>query len=160
MTMVPLIAALLLAATTATLAAQDRTPDPLDSAECRAAQDELEAALNDPPSNRRAQRLENARKRAAQICLGPTAGRRDRSGAPYPARVVPAPVISGVPAAPLPPVAAPPAPALAIPRAAAITVCDPGGCWDSEGRRLNSTGPLLMGPRGLCSVQGGVVTCP
>lgn len=70
--------------------------------------------------------------------------------------VVPAPVIETV----HPPVPAlPPAPVEA-PRPAALTTCDPGGCWDSRGKRLDSVGPLLVGPRGACDVQGGVVLCP
>ncbi len=59
----------------------------------------------------------------------------------------------------LPPVALP-APPLAIPRPTVITTCDPAGCWDSDGRRLNNMGPLLMGPRGPCTLQGGVANCP
>jgi hypothetical protein len=52
-------------------------------------------------------------------------------------------------------------PPVAVPRAAAvITTCDPGGCWDSEGRRLNHLGPMLVGPRGLCNLQAGIANCP
>src|SRR5690349_24565914 len=56
--------------------------------------------------------------------------------------VVPPPVIDGPPAV----LVEPPRPPLAIPRPAAVTVCDPGGCWDSDARRLNQVGPLVMGP--------------
>lgn len=70
--------------------------------------------------------------------------------------VVPPPVIDG----PRPPPVAPPPPPLDIPKPAAITTCDPGGCWDSQGRRLDRSGPLLMGPHGACVVQAGVVRCP
>lgn len=96
---------------------------------------------------------------AARTCLGPASGQPQRSGAPQPAQVVPPPVIA-TPSAPatLPP-PAPPLPRLAIPRPATVTTCDPAGCWDSEGRRLNQVGPLLMGPHGLCSIHGGAVTC-
>ncbi|MES3003980.1 MAG: hypothetical protein V4787_25035 [Pseudomonadota bacterium] len=58
------------------------------------------------------------------------------------------------------PAISPPSPPLAIPRPATISSCDPAGCWDSEGRRLNNQGPLLLGPRGPCLQQGGVVSCP
>jgi hypothetical protein len=69
---------------------------------------------------------------------------------------VPPPVIDG----PRPPALNAPAPPLEIPKAAALTNCDPGGCWDSEGRRLDRVGPVLTGPRGACTEQAGVVRCP
>jgi len=71
--------------------------------------------------------------------------------------VVPPPVIDGPPAV----VAEPPRPPLAVPRpAAVVTVCDPGGCWDGEARRLNQVGPVLMGPHGACTMQAGAAQCP
>ena len=159
MMIVRLIAALLLAAP---LAAQAQPRDPLSSAECMAARAALEAALNDEVSSRRAraERLATARRHAALACLGPASGQPQRSGAPEPAQAVPPPVIAVPRAQPTPASPSPaPLPPLAIPRPATITTCDPAGCWDSDGRRLNQMGPLLMGPRGPCSVQGGVVTC-
>lgn len=138
--------------------------DPLSSSECAAARDELEKALSEPPATRQPQRLARARKQAALVCLGPDTGNRERSGAPQPAQAVPAPAITLRPAPePAPALATPqppPTPRLDIPRAAAVTICDPAGCWDSEGRRLNNMGPLLMGPRGLCTIQGGLLNCP
>jgi hypothetical protein len=72
--------------------------------------------------------------------------------------VVPTTAIDRVP---LPPVPAAPAPPPQGSRPAAVTTCDPGGCWDSDGRRLNSVGPQLIAPRGrACNVQAGVVLCP
>lgn len=70
--------------------------------------------------------------------------------------VVPPPVIDGPPAI----VTEPPWPPVAIPRPAVVTTCDPGGCWDSEGRRLNQVGPLLVGPHGACTMQAGAAQCP
>jgi hypothetical protein len=58
------------------------------------------------------------------------------------------------------PVTSTPLPALAIPRPTVITTCDPGGCWDSAGHRLNNLGPMLVGPRGPCTLQGGIANCP
>ncbi len=79
--------------------------------------------------------------------------------APYPAIQVP-PVTGPAVALPqLPPAAASPAP-LALPRAAVITQCDPTGCWDSSGRRLNRVGPGLVAPGGPCTVQGPSALCP
>lgn len=156
-TMIRSIAALLLAAS---LVAQAQPDDALSSSECASAQAELEAALDEKASNPQAlaQRLANARKRAAQACLGPSSGQRQRSGAPEPAQAVP-PIVIAVPPAPPSPAAAP-LPPLDIPRPATMTTCDPGGCWDTNGKRLNQVGPVLIGPRGPCGMYGGVVTCP
>lgn len=154
-----LVAAVLPALFPVLLYAQDR--DPVASPECRAARAELEQALNDLANSRSrpGDRLARARANAAVVCLGGTDGKRERSGAPEPAQVVPPPLATpGRPPA-LPEPAPPNAPP-AIPRPTVITVCDPAGCWDSEGRRLNNVGPLLIGPHGPCSVQGGMVSCP
>jgi len=158
MMMIRSIAALLLAAP---LAVQAQASDPLSSHECAAARAELESALNDDASTpaARAQRLAMARRQAALACLGPSSGQPHRSGAPEVPRAVPPPVISSPRPEAVPAPAATPLPPLAIPRPATITTCDPTGCWDSEGRRLNQVGPLLMGPRGLCNTHGGAVTC-
>lgn len=69
---------------------------------------------------------------------------------------VPPPVIDG----PRPPVSNPPAPAQDIPKATALANCDPGGCWDSDGKRLDRVGPVLRSSRGPCLEQAGVVRCP
>jgi hypothetical protein len=137
--------------------------DPMGSAPCQAARAELDAALSDASGGGpdRAKRRAQARREASRACLGPARGQPERSGAPYPAQTVPPPAISVAPAnAPRLPPVAPPPPALEIARPAQITNCDPGGCWDSQGRRLNQIGPVLIGPQGPCSTQGGVVTCP
>ena len=147
-----LLAALALAAATAAAA------DQLDSPECRAARAELERQL-EAPQARRGERLERAQRQAADVCLGQASGNRRRSGAPEPPLAVPPPVI-GVPRSPPPAEIAAPRPPVPIPRPTVITTCDSAGCWDSEGRRLNQTGPLLIGPKGPCNVQGGLVTCP
>jgi hypothetical protein len=64
-------------------------------------------------------------------------------------------------AAPLLPAA--PVPGSGPPRSQAplgATACDPGGCWASDGTRLQRVGPQLLGPRGFCSLQGGLLHCP
>jgi hypothetical protein len=154
------VAALLLAAAaTCALSAEGPDADPLNSTECAAARDELDKALSEPAERQRArpERLARARQQATRVCLGRDSGNRERSGAPQPVQAVPPAAISVRPAPPTP---APPQPPLAIPRATVITTCDPAGCWDSEGHRLNNVGPLLMGPRGLCTIQGGLLNCP
>ena len=146
----------------ATAAAWAQASDPLKSAECKVALDGLEGVLAENTLGAaRAQRVAAARRQAADACLGRSDDNRARSGAPQPAQAVRPPLTTAKPAASSPPPAAtPPQPPLAIPRPTVITTCDPAGCWDSEGRRLNNMGPLLLGPRGPCTVQGGVATCP
>ena len=157
------IASLLLSAAATALAAQTGEPDPLNSSECAAAREELQQTLDAPAANRqdRLDRLAQARQRAALRCLGSDSGRRERSGAPATPQLVPPATATQRPTSPtLPPVAPPPPPPLAPPRPAPITTCDLGGCWDSEGQRLNRMGPLLIGPRGTCTLQGGLLICP
>lgn len=138
-------------------AAWAQGPDPLKSVECKVALDDLERVLRETTQGpHRAQRVAAARRHAAGACLGHGDDARVRSGAPQPPQVVRPPAAATTP--PSPPAA--PLPPLAIPRPTVITTCDPAGCWDSEGRRLNNMGPLLVGPRGPCTVQGGVATCP
>lgn len=132
--------------------------DPLKSPECKAALDELERVLDEKTQGReRAHRVASARRHATVACLGRAGNAATRSGAPYPPQAVAPPVIAGPAAVRAP---APPPPPLAIPRPTVITTCDPAGCWDSEGRRLDNFGPLLVGPRGPCTVQGGLAACP
>jgi hypothetical protein len=133
--------------------------DPLGTPECVHARAELEAALAAPDA-RHGTRLERARRQARDACLGREAATRQRSGAPEPAQAV-APTLPAAPRAVLPaaPLTAPPPP-MTVPRAAMITTCDPGGCVDTQGRRLNRAGPLLVGPTGLCSAPAGAVSCP
>jgi hypothetical protein len=137
--------------------------DPLHSPECQAAREALAQAQADAASHRNGTReaLATAREDARLACLGRDSGNAQRVGAPEPAIVVP-PAVMEPPPAPRAVVVMPPAPAppLQIQRPAAITACDPGGCWDSNGQRLNQLGPLLVGPHGACTVQGRVVQCP
>jgi len=135
--------------------------DPLRSPECGAARQVLERALDDAAARRPGarERLAQVRRQAVEACLGRESGEAVRTGAPDPVVVVPPPVIAA-PRVAMPSPPAPPPEALAIPRPPTITTCDPGGCWDSEGRRLNSVGPMLVGPRGVCTVQAGLVHCP
>lgn len=135
--------------------------DPLRSPECGAAREVLERALDDASARRPGvrERLAQARKQAIQACLGGESGEAVRTGAPDPVIGAPTPLLPDSRQAAVRP---PPHPAtpLTIQRPATITTCDPGGCRDSEGRRLNSMGPLLMGPGGACTVQAGLVHCP
>ena len=151
------IALIALLALASAAAAGDREPDPMHSPQCEAARAELDTLVAQPRASR--ERLEQARRRVAQACLGASDTVRQRSGAPEPPQVV-APTI-GVQRQPVAPSAIEPAPApLAIPRPTAITTCDAAGCWDSDGRRLNRMGPLLVGPGGVCHGLGAIVNCP
>jgi hypothetical protein len=57
------------------------------------------------------------------------------------------------PAAPVPP---PPT----MERPVLITHCDPSGCWATDGIWRPRVGGTLGGPRGLCTTQGTLVSCP
>ena len=140
--------------------------DSLDSAACRQALDALrvredQARAEAAGRDRReiAARLEPLRHAAARACLGargdpPPAPQGlarppvDVPRVPLPRATVPAP------AAPPAPVAKPPGPPVVV------TTCDAAGCWASDGSRLQRFGTNLMGPRGVCSVQGVVLSCP
>jgi hypothetical protein len=151
-----------LACAACAMAVHAQASDPLHSQECAAARSALDDALNDAVAQRDGARarLAQARKNAGLACLGRSQGNAQRSGAPEPAQAMPLSRMAAAPPEPPPVVVSPPSPPLVIPRAATVTACDPAGCWDSEGRRLNNVGPLLMGPHGFCSVQGGAVQCP
>ncbi|HKB54441.1 MAG TPA: hypothetical protein VKD22_10595 [Ramlibacter sp.] len=141
-------------------AAAPASRDPLHTPECLHAQARLDTALAAPDA-RDSARLARARREVLRVCLGRDTGTRLRSGAPYPAQAVPPAVLAVSPAeAAPPPSISPPAPPVAVQRPGMLMTCDPGGCWDSEGRRLNRIGPILTGPRGPCIRQGRLVACP
>lgn len=141
--------------------------DPLDSPQCRAARTRLDVATAGATgrSDANAQALQAAREHAATACFG-RAGDVTRdlahgSGTRAPQPAVRVPPVTGGATAPVlqaPPLVTPPP--LVVPRAAVITQCDPTGCWDSNGQRLNRVGPALAGPGGPCIVQGNFAMCP
>ena len=135
-------------------------PDPLKSDACKEAIAALEQAAGESASATRSARLAHARENAATVCLGRSKERGTRSGAPYPAQPVSPSATSAPRPLPSPPAAAAQPSAPPPPRPAVITTCDVAGCWDSDGRRLNQMGPLLMSPRGPCTPQGGLANCP
>ena len=94
----------------------------------------------------------------AGLCAPPLRAQRPPPVLQAPIAVKP-PTID-VPAAAVPPAPATPAQPPPRSRAPVLTACDPGGCWDSEGRRLNRAGAVLLGPGGACSTSGVTVQCP
>jgi hypothetical protein len=140
--------------------AHAQNADPLHSRECDEARAVLEHALDDAARKvaGSAKGLDVARKEAIAACLGRDTGERVRSGAPDPPIAV-APPVMQLPHAPVAPaVVAPQTPVYVPP--AVVTTCDTSGCWDSNGRRMNNLGPMVVGPRGACTVVGGIVQCP
>ena len=145
--------------------------DRLKSADCRVALDALQAqeakAMAVPkagqpgaPDQRNAlAQLKTLRLRAGRACLG-------GANAPLPQRTAQPPIsVSPVAGAPPPaPPRLPAGPVVSLPKPAEspifVTSCDPAGCWASDGSRLQRSGSKLLGPRGLCSVQGTVLHCP
>ena len=138
------------------IAVQAQAQDPLKSPECAQALEELNAArAAQPPDTARAETL---RKAAARACLGLTEEARPSGRAAQAPLRVPSPVITPPrrPAIAEGPVIAPEV----IKRPPVLTSCDPGGCWDSNGTRLNRAGPNLIGPGGVCSQHGAFLNCP
>jgi hypothetical protein len=134
-------------------------PDLMKTPGCAAARSQLEAVLG---AGGPRDRLAAARERAALACFGV------RPAPPPEGRFVPPPVaVEGIQlrstpalqAGPATPPAAPPPP-LAIPRPPVVTACDASGCWDSNGTRYNQQGPVLLGPKGVCTLQAGALNCP
>ncbi|RYY72717.1 MAG: hypothetical protein EOO24_47260 [Comamonadaceae bacterium] len=132
--------------------------DPLKSSACDQRLDALRAArIAGAPAN--AERLETLRRQATQACLGGT-GAATRPSPVLQAPIVVAPPVIEPSRPATPPVPLPAPPAVAIERPAVITACDAGGCWDSNGTRLDRAGPLLLGPSGACTTVGATVRCP
>jgi hypothetical protein len=170
-------AGLLAAAASAWAGAQGASPA---SADCRRALDALEAQESRVIAARQAGNaaaspapslddLRPLRAAAARACLGgsneappPTARLLPPAEMPRPApsaawRLPPVPARPAAPATPMPP----PAPAARpVERPVVITHCDPSGCWANDGLWRPRVGGTLGGPRGLCTTQGTLVSCP
>lgn len=136
------------------------TPDPMHSAACRDALSRLQAEEGAGAASGagRQARLEPVRRAAARACLGgdgevPPPPRAAQAPVRVPAIVLPVPARHGA--------ASPGAPPPAVqPPLRSITACDANGCWASDGTRLQRSPAGLLGPRGVCSVQGSVLNCP
>jgi len=79
-----------------------------------------------------------------------------------PMQVRPLPPMTTVPpmpVRPLPPTT-PVVPLQQIAPPPVLTSCDAGGCWSSDGTRLNRAGQNLVGPGGVCTTTGQMVHCP
>lgn len=140
----------------------------LNAPPCDSARQDLEAALARPqpaqPDDQVRLKLQIDRSRGlvAQRCFNREA---DSAGAAQRAAQNPLlvpPVVADLPmrnpaAATGAPGGAPPP--VEVGRPTTMSTCDPGGCWDSNGTRYNSSGPVLNGPRGTCVATAGVVTC-
>lgn len=119
------------------------------------------AAAGASVPQRTVEQVRALRRDAAKACL-------DGRGDPPPPTASTQPPVSIAPSRPdgrLPAYRPAPAaaPAVTIPRPAApvvITNCDANGCWASDGSRLSRFGAALVGPRGVCSVQGALLNCP
>ena len=158
------------AALAATAGDAAATADPLRSPACIRALDALQlqeaAAAPSGPASGRAHppgpKLAAARRDAAAACLrsrdDPQAIRR-----PYvqpPIEVQPQQPATRPPRPLALPRASTPPPVRHIDRPRFITTCDAIGCWADDGSRLDRVGPDLRGPRGPCTLQGTLLTCP
>lgn len=152
---------------------QGRPLDPLQSDRCQSARREFESATTAMDSGRNVDRgpenqarlkieLERTRGVVASVCFDRAPGDvvPGRTSPPPAQGVPPPPPNIGTPPTPMPATPAPdPRASNPPPRPVALTTCDPGGCWDSNGTRLNGQGPVLTAPAGTCIAQGGFVTC-
>jgi hypothetical protein len=130
--------------------------DSLKSPACLAARERLDAIMAEQKPD--IVLLRAARQRAARACF------RAEADAPPPSRAERPLIVLPPASAPAParPVAPPPATAApAAPQPPQVARCDAGGCWDSNGQRLNRSGGQLVNPQGrLCTQQGTVLSCP
>ena len=137
-------------------------PDLMKTPQCLAARKQLDEVFAAGPR----ERIAAVREQAALACFGvkPAAPPEGRFVPPPaavdPIRLRPEPGLNSAPAAAARAQPAPPPPAVAVPRPPVVTSCDTAGCWDSEGRRYNQQGPMLLGPAGVCTLQGGLLNCP
>jgi hypothetical protein len=139
-------------------AASAPEPDRLVSARCQRARSDLELTLGEANDRQPDAASALARQQTALACLGQANSHAAPASHWQPPLAVP-PIQPTEPAT-APVVRAAPLPPVAIPRASVISSCDAGGCWDSDGVRLQRSGPNLMGPRGPCTPQGTLFNCP
>lgn len=132
---------------------QAMAADPLKSQACGERLAALDSARRQAPGSAQ---VEASREQATRACLGGGGQAQRPSPTAQAPLSVPPPVITVEPAQPVP--ARPPSPPLEPPPV--VTSCDLGGCWDSNGTRLNRAGPQLIGPRGACTTVGATVHCP
>jgi hypothetical protein len=135
--------------------------DLMKTPECALARTQFEQVL---AAGGPRERLNAVRELTALKCFGV------KPSAPPEGRFVPPPVaVDAIRlrpelflSAPVPalPQAAAPTPPPAIPRPPVLTACDASGCWDSNGTRYNQQGPVLLGPKGVCTLQAGALNCP
>ncbi|MBL8276187.1 MAG: hypothetical protein JNL93_05780 [Pelomonas sp.] len=133
-----------------------------DAEEALAAASAASAASVPDDSRQRAvaAKLLPQRQRVADACLGglttsPPPSQRTWVG-PLPARPV-------APAAPVRAQGAAPVVSVPLPRIdppVTLQHCTGSSCLASDGSTLTRVGPNLVGPRGVCTAQGGVVRCP
>lgn len=129
--------------------------DALQSPACLAARERLDATMAEQKPD--IVLLRAARQRAARACFRAEADAPPPSRAERPLVVMPP---AGMPAPPAAPTA-PTTTAPTRPQPPQVARCDAGGCWDSQGQRLNRTGSQLVDPQGqLCTQQGTVLSCP
>lgn len=166
-------AGLLAAAASAWAGAQGASPA---SADCRRALDALEAQESRVIAARQAGNaaaspapslddLRPLRAAAARACLGGTGQAPPPTARLQPPAEMPPTAPTGpwaVPAQParISPMPPPPPVQAQAERPVVITHCDPSGCWANDGLWRPRVGGTLGGPRGLCTTQGTLVSCP
>ena len=157
----------LLASLVLTAHAATPSPDPLHSPDCLQAMVRLQsgeaaspghapASAGHPPSAA----VLVLRRQAAHACLGtrldaalPTRGAVPAVQLAAPVGVAPITVLrQRVPTT----VSTP----LVVPGPVTTAGCNAAGCFASDGTWMQRVDPQLLGPRGLCSLQVGLISCP
>lgn len=134
----------------------------LDDAESALAAAGAASAAAAPPDGERqraaAARLQPLRQRVADACLG------GLTTSPPPSQrtwIAPPPPRAAAQPPRLPPARLPDPVPLPRPEAPiTINHCNAATCLGSDGSTLTRVGPNLVGPRGVCTVQGVFLRCP
>jgi hypothetical protein len=130
---------------------------------------QADAAAHPPGSEKERERwrakVKAVQVQAARACLG-NSGAADREAerlaVPPPGSAVVVPLPALRPQREPSPALRPPTPVVVTPPRppTMVTNCDPGGCWTNDGTRIQKLGPTMVGPKGVCTVVGGITTCP
>jgi hypothetical protein len=139
------------------LQALDRAEDALVTAAAAAAAS-APTPLDRDRQHAAAARLQPLRERVGQACLGglTTSPPPSQHNWAVPARMPSALAVPGPRMPTLPAAAAPPRTEVPV----LVSNCNAATCLGSDGSTLTRVGPNLVGPRGVCTVQGNFLRCP
>ena len=150
--------ALFLACTAAAAAADMHSAECSDALARLQAQEDLQRQTGAQDDATRL-RWQGLRTEAARRCLGGDGSLVSPSQHQLRSPIAVAPIAAAARMAAPPAIAMQPALRLNAPPLT-LTSCDATGCFASDGSRLTRAGAGLIGPKGLCTVQGNFLQCP